>query len=277
MFRLLNPGTMLGLACLLLLPACRPDRREFEQPTGPHFSLLTYNVNWGAADPAGVLRAIALADADIVCLQETTPVWERHLRPRLADTYPHIEFRHWPGAGGLAVFCKQPLRHKAFVTRKVGWFPGWVVVAGTPAGDVQVMNVHLRPPLSDRGSASVGAYYSTRKVRLQELRDLFPHLDPDLPSLVAGDFNEKESAPGVSWLIEQGMADALSQFEPGAVTWKWPVAYGAVTLKGRYDHILCSKHLRCVGARVLPVEASDHLPVLAVFQAEAADNRTRRD
>ena len=51
--------------------------RPFEKPTGPHVRVLTYNVNWGGPAVATSVEAIRAAEADVVCLQETTPAWGR--------------------------------------------------------------------------------------------------------------------------------------------------------------------------------------------------------
>src|SRR5687767_4438514 len=51
-----------------------------ELPAGPTVRVMTYNVNWGAVRPNLAVAAIREADADVVCLQETTPEWETYLR-----------------------------------------------------------------------------------------------------------------------------------------------------------------------------------------------------
>ena len=123
--------------------------RPAEAPTGPTLSVLTYNVNFGMPGAEQAVAAIAEADADVVCLQETTPEWQRWIRRRLGGRYPHRRFRHWPGAGGQAVLAKAPFKEVSYRKPKAGWFPGWIVEADTPIGAVQVLNVHLRPPLGD--------------------------------------------------------------------------------------------------------------------------------
>ena len=60
--------------------------------------------------------------------------------------------------------------------------------------------------------------------------------------------------------------DALSLFDRRSDTWVWRVMPG-ITLNDRFDHVLFRGDLRCTGARVSRVRASDHMPVLAVFVA----------
>ncbi|HEX5221045.1 MAG TPA: endonuclease/exonuclease/phosphatase family protein, partial [Verrucomicrobiae bacterium] len=77
---------------LVLLCGCSTTRVA-PTPTGPHLRVLTYNVNWGGARPDLAIEAIRSSDADIVCLQETTPQWEQYLRQYLPE-YRFAEFRN---------------------------------------------------------------------------------------------------------------------------------------------------------------------------------------
>jgi endonuclease/exonuclease/phosphatase family metal-dependent hydrolase len=250
-----------GVVLALVAGCGRPG----EGATRPSFTVVTYNVNFGMPSAEEAVRALAEIDADIVCLQETTPEWERLLRGRLGGRYPHVQFRHWPGAGGQAVLARRPFRSVSWRKPTAGWFPGWIVRADTPAGEVQVLNVHLRPSLAEGGRVSLGAYLDTPQVRRQEIRELVAGLDANLPALVVGDFNEGDRATAVGWLRGQGFADALGQFDPHANTWRWRTSL--LALRERFDHILHSPHVRCLDARVAKRGASDHFPVVARFQA----------
>jgi len=257
-----------ALAALALACGCVSTRKP-EKPVGPHFRVLTYNVNFGGPRPDLAVRAIRVADADIVCLQETTPAWERYLVNRLKQTYPHAAFRHFGGAGGQAILSRFPVKELAYVLPTAGWFPGWIVEARTPLGPVQILNVHLRPAVSDTGTLSVGAYYSTKATRLDEIRWFYGVLKPDRPHIVLGDFNEGGSGRAVSWLRAQGMKNALQEFDRSTETWRWRTSVG--TVRGRLDHILHAPRLHCFSARVVKGGASDHLPVVAVFGREAEE------
>jgi endonuclease/exonuclease/phosphatase family metal-dependent hydrolase len=78
---------------LALLTGCH-SVRQAEAPAGPHFRLLTYNVNWGRPRPELAAEIIQQSGADIVCLQETTPQWEQFLRSALSNDYPFAQFRN---------------------------------------------------------------------------------------------------------------------------------------------------------------------------------------
>src|SRR2546423_494295 len=77
-------GVHRWLIIFFLIGGCTPAR-QLETPTGPHFSVLTYNVNFGGPRPDLAIDAIARADADIVCLQETNPAWEQSVRAGLGS------------------------------------------------------------------------------------------------------------------------------------------------------------------------------------------------
>jgi len=252
------------LVGLTLLAGCVTLPEPDFSPAGPHLSILTYNVNVACSSPGNVVAHLLEADADIVCLQETHAEWEAVLRQHLAENYPHSHFLDVPGAGGLALMSKLELRDVARVEPSAGWFAALKAKAMSPFGPVQVLNVHLRPAVSDRGYLSASAAYSNRRVHRRELEHLMGVVRAEAPLVVAGDFNEGERGKGVRYLVEMGFADALSIYDRRSPTWRWRVAWG-IALKRRYDHIISSRHLRCTGARVSAVNASDHMPVFAVF------------
>ena len=89
------------IAFLIVLPlllGCR-SVRQAEPPAGAHFRVLTYNVNWGVPDPDTAIELIRHSNADIVCLQETTPEWAHLLRtallPFAATALRLFFFDHW--------------------------------------------------------------------------------------------------------------------------------------------------------------------------------------
>jgi len=253
---------LLAAAALLCSSCTRP--RQAAEPVGPSFKIMTFNINWGGPGADRSAKAILDSGADVVCLQETNPGWEAYLRPRLELRYPHALFRHGSGAGGMAVFSKWPVKEMARATPPAGWFFGWLLDAETPAGKVQVLAVHLRPALSERGGVSPGAYFATKRTRAEEVRYLHGLLAPGEPAIILGDFNDDDSSSAVQWLVKQGFTDALGEFDPKTDTWRWPTRLWTFT--DRFDHVLYSRELGCCRAQVLKAGASDHFPVVAVFE-----------
>jgi endonuclease/exonuclease/phosphatase family metal-dependent hydrolase len=254
----------LVLAILAALAAGCHSTRQAETPTGPHVRVLSYNVNWGAPGANLAVEIIRQSGADIVCLQETTPQWEQFLRRELAADYSFAEFRNskMRMGGGLAFLAKIPAHEVAYIPSDTGWFDGWIMTFDTAIGPVQVLNVHLRPPVSDRGNW-VSGYLFTSDDRLREMERFYARRRPRLPTLVAGDFNDNPNSRVVEWLENQGMLNALPQFDRRTPTWEYRGS--VVSLRRRMDHIVYSPELHCCSARVLRVGASDHFPVEAVF------------
>lgn len=224
---------------------------------------MTYNVNFGLEGDRSGVEAIKSAEPDLVFLQETTPAWERALVGGLGLVYPHHQFEHthnqW-AAGGLGVLSKYPIAKIDTLTDGGGPFFAWRVVIDAPGGPLQVLDLHLRPPMSDSGSWVVG-YFSTRGDRQREAIAHVAKLDPKLPSLVVGDFNEEDEGMAIAVFKEHGFTSALPQFQPNATTWQWPV--GDRTLRFRLDHVLLDKHFRAIDAEVVRLGRSDHAPVWA--------------
>ncbi|HEV8607297.1 MAG TPA: endonuclease/exonuclease/phosphatase family protein [Tepidisphaeraceae bacterium] len=181
---------LLGLLILTLIDGCsaRPVERAQVVVDAPHLRVMTYNVNFGGAGMDLAVAAIMEAGADIVCLQETTPQWEAVLRRDLSSVYPHMEFRHAGGAGGQGILSKFDLEEVAYVKQTPGWFPGWIVKARTSLGQVQLVNVHLRPPLAEGGSVTASAYLGTGSIRREEVQILSQKLEAGTAAIIRGGF-----------------------------------------------------------------------------------------
>jgi len=223
-------------------------------------TVLTYNVQTTREPSIETERVIRAADADVVCLQEVSPAWHGFLWPRLRDRYPaalHRDFRG--GYGGLAFYSKYPLRDIQYLLPPAGaWYPAWVVEAETPAGAVQIANLHFRALRADRGGSAVG-YFTIPRMHRREVDAILDVLTPDVPTLLIGDFNGNEDDPGVWNACYAGFVDVLPIFDQSTPTWRgrlWKFPISA-----RPDHILCSPHFRAEGARVLDSGGSDHCPV----------------
>jgi endonuclease/exonuclease/phosphatase (EEP) superfamily protein YafD len=252
----------------LVLAACsdHTDVREPGAPAKGQLRVVSYNVNFGlAGDPKGV-RAIGPILGDIVFLQETNKEWEDAFVDAFGRRYPHHRFTHpkeWP-AGGMGVLSRYPIESIDELPSVGGFFFAWRVVLATNLGRIQVLSVHLRPPMSDGGSWVVG-YFSTRENRLEEIEHHVAALDKKLPTLIVGDFNEESDGLALRRLDELGFGDATAQFNPKKPTWHWALSSG-MTLRFQLDHMLHDVHFVPVASRIVEAGESDHVPIWTDFE-----------
>ncbi len=248
---------------LLLAVGCahatRTPRAAAEQE--PVLDVLTYNLNFGIAGDDETIAAILDRDADLVFLQETNAEWRRAIEAKLGGRYPGRVWLDGEAAGGMAVLSKQRLTATK-LDNPAGWFPALRVVTSTPLGPVQALCVHLHPPVSEDGSWVKG-YLSTGGVRRAELDAFLEALEPGMPTLVAGDFNEGTSGPALQRLEALGLRTALPEFTPRAKTWHWRV--GRATLTAQLDHVAYSEAFEPLDAHVERDGNSDHWPVSVAF------------
>lgn len=269
---------MLRVLVVVMLLACGSSDPPAETPSadGLRFRVMTYNVNFGVAgDPAGI-DAIGSAAPDLVLLQETNDVWAAALVERFGASHPHHRFsppkNEWI-AGGMGILSRWPIARVDQLDTEHGPFFAWRVVVDAPGGPLQVLSFHLRPPMSESGSWVVG-FFSTRAVREAEMRDHVRAIDPRLPTIAVGDFNEEDEGMAIALLRARGFTNVLPQFRPDADTWQWPV--GTITLRFRLDHVLVDRHFRAVDANIVDGGRSDHAPVWAdLVRVPSAPERAR--
>jgi vancomycin resistance protein VanJ len=230
--------------------------------------LMTYNLNYANPDFGKTLEAIAAADADIVLLQEVSERWRDALLERFTTAYPNHAFQiHTRMAGGLAVLSKLPIAREELWAPPEGtgaWFPAERIVVTAPFGALQLLNVHLRPAL-DRGSWIRG-FMTTPEVRRREIEAHWKSVDREMPTIVAGDFNEDPDGRAVAFLTQQGLARVPTT---GPRTWRYQTSARGVPydlLKMDIDHVMIDGRLSASNAHVLDAGTSDHRPVVVTIE-----------
>lgn len=235
--------------------------QDLAPPEPADLRIKSYNLNYGLAGDPGTLAAVGAGAPDLVLLQETTPAWEAAIRGAYAQDFAELAFIEGPGAGGMGLLSRFPVVSEEILPSPIGWFPAWVLVVQTPQGPLQLLNLHLKPPYAERGGFLVGAF-TTGDERLEELDVYLSFLDPGLPTVVLGDFNEQRG-PSLALLQGLGFSDALPA---GVDTWRWRVA--GVQIDAALDHIFGTPDLRVVSVEVQDLGRSDHLPVMVGFVVE---------
>lgn len=223
-----------------------------------HFTVMTYNVHRDRSNDASTVDAVGASNVDIVLLQEVTSAWEAAVRARWSEQYPHMLFAPKENAGGLAVLSHFPLEDLGVVPVPGDLHPGWVVHAVTPGGRVQVVHVHLRS-LFNGTRDWVSNYFATGADHVYETRLFMDRAMPEMPTIVAGDFNEDPEGDAVRMLEGRGFTNVLPMFKPGQFTW-----YGrSIGLDMTIDHVMLDGSFEPLNAWVERRGESDHLPVIA--------------
>ena len=236
------------------------------RPTTPQLVVMTYNVNYGTNGRDETLAAIAAGHADLVLLQETTPSWEKALRKRFADAYPHMVFRHDDrAAGGFAVLSRNPIRNEIGLPPPPGaFFPAQTFTVDTPLGALDVLHVHLRPAIV--GGSWIKGYFETPPIRRREIEAHWKRLARK-PAIVAGDFNEEPGKAVEQFLSDKGLHRIPTGGKP--TTWSWSGEYQGrpVELAFDIDHVVIAGSLAAKHAHVLAGGKSDHRAVVVTLAA----------
>jgi len=228
--------------------------------------VVTYNINygerkWHISSPQKTTNAIRRLDGDIVLLQESNPFWQAYLNKQLFDLYPYRLYKHDDSAGGLAILSKYPINNQRYTDSLIGWHPAWIFDVNTPIGVLQMANLHLTPPLISKADPnfSVAAYFSTPVIRDREIRYYYQLINPNLPTIIAGDFNESDNGFVTQFLKQKGFKDAQSMQGKGLNTWRWSL--GLITLQRKLDHIFYNHAITETRVQLLHDGDSDHYPL----------------
>ena len=256
---------------LLLLSGCVIHRSHYSsfKPKPPHsIRVASYNLYWnnGSCDeskPNSSTQLLRHIDADIVLIQEMSPHLAQCLSQFEQKRYKHTKFRMYKKEGGLGVLSKYPFKTLNYILPKHGRFPAWLIAVKTPHGNIELLNVHLQPQVNKNdGIGMFGkALFNSTAIRKREIRQFAEYIDPKVPTIVAGDFNEESSGGAVRFLCNHGFHDVLKHTHEH--TWEHKV--GPITLAKRFDRILSTQHFCLKQIQVLHESTSDHFPVIADF------------
>ena len=99
----------------------------------------------------------------------------------------------------------------------------------------------------------------TEGIRRKEIAHIDSKLKPNVPTILAGDFN---SVPGFSvtrYLAARGMIDSFPSVAPAGAngfTWHWP--WRGTEMRQRLDYIFHTADVKTCSSKVIRSEASDH-------------------
>jgi len=238
--------------------------------------VMTYNIKYATRGMDGIAEALRAANPDIVALQEVDSGSRRAggadqatvLAERTGLPY-HAHFRTRDvdgGAYGIALLSRFPLETLEQYALPVppGGEPRTVVHAVIRVGgrEVSVYLTHLtHPPFRDR-------------TRLHQSLFISGLLAKDSrPKLLLGDLNDGPDSYPLR-LLRRYVRDVFAESGSGpAGTFQVPVPIIAPTV--RIDYVLACDAFTPLRSQVMRVDASDHFPVVADVQLEAAPSSAR--
>ena len=219
-------------------------------------SILLSNVLITNRDSKKVLEVIKDADPDIFLAMEVNQWWLNELET-LKQEYPYTMEQPNEEAYGMALYSRYPLKEKQLKYLKHENVPSFHVKVELKSGQNFMFHaVHPVAPMpSDKYPDNVGE----AEVALLKVGDLVAK--EEIPSLVAGDFND------VSWshtsrLFEQSGdlenvrigRGLYNSFDATSIIMRWPL-----------DHFFVTKEFYLADLKRLRKVGSDHFPLYAEF------------
>lgn len=231
----------------------------------------TFNINYANLDLPDIQRAIQSADADLVCLQETSRGSEQFLKREFKTIYPHIVFMGYRGrfaAERFGFLSKRPLKEVHYDPPVDGLFGTYFCTINHNKRSVRIVNVHMSPFTVRRGSSVRQAFQAmsaVESIHQKEIRRIVARLDTR-PTVVCGDFNSLSTFVAPKELMKVGFVDSFASVTKNAdtqVTWRWPV--GKLFLQFRIDYLFHTSHFTTISSRIVPTTGSDHFLVVSEF------------
>lgn len=250
-----------------LAPLVRGASRPHLAFAGPTLRVATFNSLWVNEDNRAVVDTIRSLDADIVALQEITPLRSALIETELKLEYPYRLLHPRPKAFGTGLLSRVPLTPSSDLLPDPDWI-GDPVIANLDVADheVSVICCHAAP-------VKTAAVARERQARL--LVEYTNRLNR--PCIILGDFNT--TTRNVAYrILTRGLRDAWRDAGRGfGHTFPGP-AWARAAGDGlppplrrlvphwliRIDYVFVTRHWRVCGARTARVDgSSDHRPVVA--------------
>ena len=216
------------------------------------FSLLIANV-WMKNRQAGqFLQLVQQANPDLVLAMETDQWWINQLSP-LRQKYAHVVSYPLDNTYGMVLYSKLPLKETDIMFLKHETVPSIHTNVVLPNGKEFILHaMHPVPPKPSKYPDNVGS----EEVALLKIGEMVSQTD--MPSIVAGDFND------VAWSRTSRMFNTQSRLRDVRVGRGLYNSFGANNLLFRYplDHVYVSEEFQVLEMERLPKFGSDHFPIL---------------
>lgn len=261
------------LAACLSLSGCCNSRINYQnlspKPKGS-VRVVTYNLNYDRSgrdhrDPMRSIHAMEVIHADILLLQETTLKWEKLILKSFARYYKYHQFYERADGGGMAILSRYHIKSLHLIKPPIGWHTALLADVLSPIGDLQILNVHLTPPLNkDKSIGFLGIeLFRAPGIRNKEMQFLYKKLAPNKKTIIAGDFNENYPGRAIKFLHKKDFYDTLWVNNNYSDTWCWRCFI--FVLSNKFDHQFIQPNLTPLQIQVLHEGSSDHYPVIVDY------------
>ena len=263
------PRTPLALcAVVALVSACGkpPLEPRDPDPGAFHFTVETYNMLDEAGGDVRTLATLGEMGADIVCVRDHARVASSYRIEVRESLCAHDVPRRTGACGSRGAWhsFKVPRARRRMAPSSKRMASGMALLRRYPHGTIKVLNAHLRNAVSDHGSA-INSYLTTAEDHRYEITVFTAANVTKFPTLIMGDFNEGPDGAAVQYLENVGFQNVLPLYHPGQPTHRHRSVAGQFSQE--LDHILFDSSFASLNAWVVNDGNSDHLPVMAHFEA----------
>jgi endonuclease/exonuclease/phosphatase (EEP) superfamily protein YafD len=216
--------------------------------TAPHLRVLTANLSWSNPTKARLTHELLRARADVVAVQEVTPIWLDVLKDLgFDDTYPFRVTRPLEDSRGMALYSRYPLSNVVVLApNRSPTISARITVRGRA---VSFVDVHAIGPPDGM---------SAHRESITMIRDLTRRL-PE-PRVVAGDFNATPYNRTMHRMQDLGL-DSVHERRGRGLAVTWPNGHHPVP-PVQIDHVLVDASVVVLAVTELAGTGSDHKPVL---------------
>lgn len=230
-----------------------------------HVKILSANLHSSNKDHQTVFDLIKAEQPDIILLMEVNDAWMRDLRS-LNNAYPsHRSVPDGTGDFGISVWSRLPIVNAEFSLMKdpqpaalvdVPQFDGSFKFtdAGGRERAIRFIGLHPMTPLKPEKVRARDAVLGRTAAAVAAR--------PDLPTIVAGDFN----ATRYCHVMQPLATEAKLKDVTSPLRFSWPNTWSWWAMGIRIDHVLATDAWRVVDVHAGRDIHSDHLPIVATLQ-----------
>ncbi|MGB7842898.1 MAG: endonuclease/exonuclease/phosphatase family protein [Salinimicrobium sp.] len=220
------------------------------------FSVMLANVLIKNKEYDRFLELVVEQDPDMLLAMEVDQKWVEQLQV-LNNDYPHVISRPNDEAYGMILYSKLPLRKQEVKYLKHKFVPSFHADVELPSG--KSFRLHAVHPVAPVPSDKYPDNKGEQEVELLKVGEMVA--DDQLPSIVAGDFNDVSWSHTARLFGHDGQLKNVrigrglyNSFDATSMVMRWPL-----------DHYFVTEEFEVVELERLQEFGSDHFPVYARF------------